>query len=421
VTAASIVSVLLRRDRAPRAARWGDLRLTPLCQAGGVSAADAPLRPPAGPDARIEGFAAVVPAGGAGTRLWPLSRAGAPKFLHDLTGSGRSLLQATWDRLEPLAGADHLLLVTGRSHEAAVRAALPDLREGNLLLEPSARDSMAAIGLAAAVLEHREGPAAVLGSFAADHVIDDDEAFSDAVAQAVATARTGEVVTIGIAPTGPAVQFGYIRSAAPLSVPGAPDALRVAEFVEKPDAATAAGYVAGGDYRWNAGMFVVGAGVLLGHLHEQLPALADGLREIAAAWDSQERERVLDAVWPGLVKIAIDHAIAEPVAAAGGVAVVPGAFGWDDVGDWDSLATLLPGAASQVAVLGDDDAVLGLAATGLVVAGSGVPGRTVSVLGVPDVVVVDTPDALLVTTREHAQSVKGLVGAWRDRGRDDLV
>lgn len=370
---------------------------------------------------RIDGFAAVVPAGGAGTRLWPLSRAGAPKFLHDLTGSGRSLLQATWDRLEPLSGAEHLLLVTGRSHADAVRAALPGLRAGNLLLEPSARDSMAAIGLAAAVLEHREGPDAVLGSFAADHVIDDDEAFGDAVAQAVATARTGAVVTIGITPTGPAVQFGYVRSDGPLSVPGAPDALRVAEFVEKPDAATAAGYVASGDYRWNAGMFVVGAGVLLGHLHEQLPALADGLREIAAAWDSDGRERVLDAVWPGLVKIAIDHAIAEPVAAAGGVAVVPGAFGWDDVGDWDSLATLLPGAASRVAVLGDDDAVLGLAATGLVVAGSGVPGRTVSVLGVPDVVVVDTPDALLVTTREHAQSVKGLVGAWRERGRDDLV
>ncbi|MGQ7297866.1 mannose-1-phosphate guanylyltransferase [Quadrisphaera sp. KR29] len=370
---------------------------------------------------RIEGFAAVVPAGGAGTRLWPLSRAGAPKFLHDLTGSGRSLLQATWDRLEPLAGAERVLLVTGRSHAAAVRAALPGLPPENLLLEPSARDSMAAIGLAAAVLERREGPQAVLGSFAADHVIDDDEAFGEAVAQAVAAARTGEVVTIGITPSGPATGFGYIRSAGPLAVEGAPDALRVAEFVEKPDAATAAAYVAGGQHRWNAGMFVVGAGRLLDHLHGQLPALAEGLREVAAAWDSPRREEVTAAVWPGLVKIAIDHAIAEPVAAAGGVAVVPGSFGWDDVGDWDSLATLLPGASSGVAVLGEEAGVLGLAATGVVVAGSGVPGRTVSVLGVPDVVVVDTPDALLVTTREHAQSVKGLVGAWRERGREDLL
>ena len=368
---------------------------------------------------RIEGFAAVVPAGGAGTRLWPLSRAGAPKFLHDLTGSGRSLLQATWDRLVPLAGDDRVLLVTGRSHAAAVREALPGLRGENLLLEPSPRDSMAAIGLAAAVLERREGAQAVLGSFAADHVITDDAAFGDAVRQAVATARTGEVVTIGITPTGPATQFGYVRGAEPLVVEGAPDAVRVAEFVEKPDAETAAAYLAGGRHRWNAGMFVVGAGVLLDHLAAQLPALAEGLRDIAASWDTPRREEVLDAVWPGLVKIAIDHAIAEPVAAAGGVAVVPGAFGWDDVGDWDSLATLLPGASDGLAVLGDPSLVLGEdGASGVVVAGT---GRTVAVLGLPDAVVVDTPDALLVTTRQHAQGVKQVVGAWRERGRDDLL
>ncbi|MBF5081567.1 mannose-1-phosphate guanylyltransferase [Quadrisphaera sp. INWT6] len=368
---------------------------------------------------RIEGFAAVVPAGGAGTRLWPLSRAGAPKFLHDLTGSGRSLLQATWDRLVPLAGDDRVLLVTGRSHAAAVREALPGLRGENLLLEPSPRDSMAAIGLAAAVLERREGARAVLGSFAADHVITDDAAFGDAVRQAVATARTGEVVTIGITPTGPATQFGYVRGAEPLVVEGAPDAVRVAEFVEKPDAETAAAYLAGGRHRWNAGMFVVGAGVLLDHLAAQLPALAEGLRDIAASWDTPRRDEVLDAVWPGLVKIAIDHAIAEPVAAAGGVAVVPGAFGWDDVGDWDSLATLLPGASDGLAVLGDPSLVLGEdGASGVVVAGT---GRTVAVLGLPDAVVVDTPDALLVTTRQHAQGVKQVVGAWRERGRDDLL
>ncbi len=374
----------------------------------------------AGPTAsRIEGFAAVVPAGGAGTRLWPLSRAGAPKFLHDLTGSGRSLLQATWDRLVPLAGDDRVLLVTGRSHAAAVREALPGLAGANLLLEPSPRDSMAAIGLAAAVLERREGADAVLGSFAADHVITDDAAFGEAVRQAVATARTGEVVTIGITPTGPATQFGYVRGAEPLVVAGAPDAVRVAEFVEKPDAATAAAYLAGGQHRWNAGMFVVGAGVLLDHLAAQLPALAEGLRDIAAAWDTPRREEVLDAVWPGLVKIAIDHAIAEPVAAAGGVAVVPGGFGWDDVGDWDSLATLLPGATEGLAVLGDPALVLGEdGASGVVVAGA---GRTVAVLGLPDAVVVDTPDALLVTTRQHAQGVKAVVGAWRERGRDDLL
>src|SRR6478672_7431153 len=141
-----------------------------------------------------EHFWAVIPAGGAGTRLWPLSRATSPKFLHDLTGSGRSLLQATWDRLEPLTG-DRVLVVTGRAHEAAVRAQLPGLPADQLLAEPSPRDSMAAIGWAAAVLEARD-PGAVLGSFAADHVIDDDEAFRQCVADAVAAAEDGHLVTI---------------------------------------------------------------------------------------------------------------------------------------------------------------------------------------------------------------------------------
>ena len=370
---------------------------------------------------RLEGFSAVVPAGGAGTRLWPLSRASSPKFLHDLTGTGRTLLQGTWDRLVPLCGPDRLLVVTGGAHAGAVTGQLPGLLEGNLLVEPSPRDSMAAIGLAAAVLAEREGPDAVLGSFAADHVIAaaDAEVFADAVAQAVATARAGFVVTIGIEPSSPATGFGYVRSGEALDVAGAPLARRAAEFVEKPDEETARGYLAGGQHRWNAGMFVVRAGVLLDHLAAQLPPLHDGLREVAAAWDGPSRRDVLERVWPALTRIAIDHAIAEPVAAAGGVAVVPGAFGWDDVGDWDSLASLLPGAAEGVAVLGDPALVHAAGgASGVVVAGA---GRAVSVVGLPDAVVVDTPDALLVTTRAHAQAVKAEVAAWRDAGRADLV
>ncbi|MFP5334776.1 MAG: mannose-1-phosphate guanylyltransferase [Actinomycetes bacterium] len=362
-------------------------------------------------------FWAVVPAGGAGTRLWPLSRAGAPKFLHDLTGSGRSLLQETYRRLLPLTGADRLLLVTGRAHAGAVRDQLPDLPERSLLVEPSPRDSMAAIGLAAAVVQ-RWNPDAVIGSFAADHVVTDQPAFEDAVLQAVAVARDGWVVTIGIEPAGPATGFGYVRAGAPLAVDGAPSALAVDRFVEKPDAATAAAYLAEGSYRWNAGMFVVRADVLLDRLRGQLPALADGLRRIAEAWDGDGRDVVLDREWPALTKIAIDHAVAEPVAAAGGVAVVPGRFGWDDVGDWDSLAGLLPARGDGPAVLGDVASVLSVDGSGLVVPAS---GRTVAVVGLDDVVVVDTPDALLVTTRPHAQRVKDVVAALREAGRTDLL
>jgi len=362
----------------------------------------------------IPGFHAVVPAGGAGTRLWPLSRAGHPKFLLDLSGTGRTLLQATVDRLLPLTGRGGVLVVTGARHAVAVAGQLPELGTDDVLAEPSPRDSMAAIGLAAAVLLERHGEDVVLGSFAADHVIDGTAAFEQAVREGVEAARAGYVVTLGIAATGPSTAFGYVRAGALLGLDGAPTVAHVAGFTEKPDAETAAAYLATGEYRWNAGMFIVRARVLLDHLATQLPALAAGLREIAAAWDTAGRDEVLDRVWPGLTKIAIDHAIAEPVAAAGGVAVVPGDFTWDDIGDFDSLAELLAGDT-----LGDESAVLRLDAAGaFVVPGA---GRTVTVLGVPGAVVVDTPDAVLVTTRAHAQAVKSAVDGWRAAGREDLL
>ncbi|WP_454044479.1 mannose-1-phosphate guanylyltransferase [Cellulosimicrobium sp. Marseille-Q8652] len=372
-----------------------------------------------GPGSPIDGFYAVVPAGGAGTRLWPLSRATAPKFLLDLTGSGRTLLQATVDRLTPLTGDEGVVLVTGERHVAAARAQLPALPGENVLAEPSPRDSMAAIGLAAAVLERRHGDV-VIGSFAADQVITGHDAFEASVREAVEAARAGYVVTIGIAASRPSTAFGYVHSGEPLGVEGAPSALHVRGFTEKPDAATAQQYIASGEYRWNAGMFIVRASVLLAHLADQRPELHDGLRTVAAAWDGPDRERVLAETWPALEKIAIDHAVAEPVAAVGGVAVVPGTFGWDDVGDFNSLAALLPsvdGAGAKV--LGDTGKVVRRDSAGSVVVPAG--DRVVTVLGLDDVVVVDTPDALLVTTRARAQQVKSMVDAVRELGMDELL
>jgi mannose-1-phosphate guanylyltransferase len=364
------------------------------------------------PETAIDGFWAVIPAGGAGTRLWPVSRSSSPKFLHDLTGAGRTMLQATWDRLEPLCG-DHIMVVAGVLHQSAVRAQLPGLVPANLVAEPSPRDSMAAIGLAAAILEHRD-PDAVIGSFAADHVIGEPEVFADCVREAVAVARSGYVVTIGIEPTRPATGFGYIHVGDRLDIPGAPSGRQVKSFVEKPDETRAQAYLDTGEYRWNAGMFVVRASVLLDVLADLHPELAAGLREIAA-----EPAR-LEELWPGLTKVAIDHAVAEPAAAQGRVAVVPGGFTWDDVGDFASLGSLLSDAVAipGLKVLGDVDLVLAKDTTGLVIPGS---GRIVAVLGLDDIVVVDTPDALLVTTRAHAQDVKVLVDLLKATGRADLT
>src|SRR3954470_1284484 len=201
----------------------------------------ATLAPMSATSTPIAGFHAVIPAGGAGTRLWPLSRAGHPKFLLDLTGTGRTLLQATVDRLTPLT--DGILVVTGARHAEAVTAQLPELAAGQVLAEPSPRDSMAAIGLAAAVLLERHGEDVVLGSFAADHVISGTAAFEQTVREGVVAARAGYVVTLGIAATGPSTAFGYVRAGALLGLDDAPTVAHVAGFTEKPDAETAAAYL----------------------------------------------------------------------------------------------------------------------------------------------------------------------------------
>jgi mannose-1-phosphate guanylyltransferase len=361
----------------------------------------------------IENFWAVIPAGGAGTRLWPLSRQTAPKFLRDLTGSGRSLLQETYDRLQVLA-EDRLLVVTGAAHEEAVLGQLPELAgRGGILAEPSPRDSMAAIGLAAAVLELRD-PDAVMGSFAADHVITRARKFTEAVHTAVEVAREGWLVTLGITPTFASSAFGYVREAGELD--GFPGVCLVDKFVEKPSEAIALGYLAEGGYRWNAGMFVVRPGVLLDLLATWQPDFAAALRAIAA-----KPERI-EELWSRLPKIAVDNAVAEPAAAAGKVAIVPASFGWDDVGDFDSLATLLDAAmtvdAEGPTVLGEKSLVHSIDSTGLVVPSS---GRTIAVVGLDDIVVVDTPDAVLVTTRARAQQVKQVVAGLKEAHLDDLT
>lgn len=343
-------------------------------------------------------FFSVVPAGGVGSRLWPLSRPDRPKFLIDLLGTGSTLIQDTVERLAPLRG--ELYIVTGERHADAVAEQLPAVPAGNVVTEPSPRDSMAAIALAAAISEERAGER-IMGSFAADHVIPDGEAFRATVRTAIAAARTGKVVTIGIEPTGPSSAFGYIRTGAELA--DAPGAFAVEAFTEKPDVDEAERMLAAGGHAWNAGMFVVSTTVLLDHLARLHPTLEAGVRTLARAWDSSNRADALAEIWPSLTRIAIDHAIAEPVAAAGGVAMVPGNFAWHDIGDFDSLASLLTPDADGVITVGRDASVRVVDADGAMVVGG---SRPVAIVGIPNAVVVETDHALLVTQRDAAQSVK---------------
>ncbi|MFI7550496.1 mannose-1-phosphate guanylyltransferase [Micromonospora sediminimaris] len=359
----------------------------------------------------------VIPAGGSGTRLWPLSRAGHPKFLHPFTGTSASLLQATVDRLGPLTTPERTMVVTGAAHAAAVARQLTGLPEENILVEPSPRDSCAAIALAAAVIAVRD-PDAVMGSFAADHLIGDPQRWVDTVREAVRGAEQGLLMTVGITPTRPETGYGYLRTGEP--VEGGP--MRpVVEFKEKPSAEVAETYVRSGHYLWNAGMFVWRVSAFLAELARQQPDMHGGVTAIAAAWGTDEQDDVLGAVWPTLTKISVDYAVMEGAAAAGRVATVPGDFRWNDVGDFHTLGEVLPADTDGNVVLTGDakPEVLLHDSSGMVVAPQA--GRLVAAVGVRDLIVVDTEDALLVCPRDRAQDVKSIVDELKRRGEDKLV
>ncbi|SDD21176.1 mannose-1-phosphate guanylyltransferase [Actinokineospora iranica] len=359
----------------------------------------------------------VVPAGGSGTRLWPLSRAANPKFLHPLTGTDRSLLQATYDRLAPLSRPENLLVVTGTPHAVGVARQLPDLPERNILVEPFARDSCAAIALAAAVIERRS-PGAVMASFAADHLITDTDEFAATVARAVDGARDGHLMTIGITPTRPETGYGYLccSETAQRSV-----IQKVLEFKEKPSLEVATRYLASGSYLWNASMFVWRTDVFLAELQARRPDVAEPITKIATAWDTDTQQDVLAELWPTVPKVAVEYAVMEPAAEDGKVATVPGDFGWSDIGDFETVVDLLGtdvGGGRAFTTRPDSKAVV-VDGEGMVVVPSG--GRLVATLGVHDLIVVDTDDAVLVCRRDRAQDVKRLTEILRDRGELDYL
>lgn len=363
---------------------------------------------------------AVIPAGGSGTRLWPLSRAGNPKFLHPLTGTASSLLQATVERVGPLTTPERTLVVTGAAHAAAVARQLADIPEENILVEPSPRDSCAAIALAAAVIARRE-PEAVMGSFAADHLIGDPDRWMATVRSAVEGAEQGLLMTVGITPTRAETGYGYLQCGGPI---GSGPLRRVEEFKEKPSTDVAEAYLRSGRHLWNASMFVWRVDVFLAELARQQPELHVGLMRVTESWDSPERDDVVGEVWPTLTKISVDYAVMEGAAAVGRVGTVPGDFGWNDVGDFNTLGEVLPADGSGNVILGADAAeakpgVLLRDSSNLVV----VPhsGRLVAALGVHDLIVVDTPDVVLVCPRDRAQDVKKLVDELKDRGDEGYV
>ncbi|HYI16069.1 MAG TPA: mannose-1-phosphate guanylyltransferase [Thermomicrobiales bacterium] len=356
-------------------------------------------------------FHAIVPAGGSGTRLWPLSRAQRPKFLLPLPGP-RTMIQATVDRLLPLCDERNIMIMTGSSHADEVRRQLPELAADQVIVEPMPRGSGPAIGLGVAIAAKRD-PDAIVGSFAADHIVAEPERFEAAVRAAIETARDGYLVTIGIQPSYPETGYGYICAG---HVIGGHEGLVISgveEFKEKPDVITATRYVESGKYLWNASMFVWKARTLLDEIQRHLPELASALNTIASAWDTPDQERVMAGIWPQIHDVTIDNGILER---SSRVAVVPGDFGWTDLGDWHGFGTVSSEDPQANTVINAE--LLASDVQGAVVMGN---GRLVALLGVSNIVVVDTNDALLVCDRSRAQEVRELVEALKRQGSTDLI
>jgi len=353
-------------------------------------------------------------AGGSGTRLWPLSRACEPKFLHALTGTDRSLLQATVDRVSPLSAPEQIYVVTGTAHAAAISRQLPAVPTANILVEPSPKDSCAAVSLACAVLARRD-PGAVMAAFSADHLIGDQDRFVEIIEQAAAAARDGYLTTVGIRPGHAEIRFGYLK----LGAAASGRTRTVAEFKEKPSLDVAARYVESGQYLWNAGIFVFAVETFLAELARQRPQLSDGIARIADDWDGPERDATLADLWPGLEKISVDYGVLEGAAAAGKVATVPADMPWSDVGDFDSLGESLPTDESGNLLIAGQAEIIARDVKDAVIVST--TDRVVAVVGLDDVVVVDTADATLVCARSRSQDVKQIVEELRDRGRAERL
>lgn len=357
-------------------------------------------------------FYPVILAGGRGTRFWPLSRKKRAKQLLALDGK-QTMIQQTVKRLLPLASPKRFWVITNGELRPAILKQLPKLPRTQILAEPAGRNTAPAIGLTAFLLL-RENPDAVIGLFPSDHVIADERRYRETLARGVEIAAAGaNIVVLGIQPNRAETGYGYVEAGAAHGG----DALRVRRFTEKPDASKAADFVAAGNYFWNSGMFLWSASTLAGALREHLPKTAALLEEIAAAFGTRKFDVTFRRLYPKCENISVDYALLEPRSAkgeqAGNIFCLPADFGWNDLGSWTALH--------------EHHTAKGNPPEGNLVTASGIfllnargnyfhaPTKFVAAVGVSDLVVVETEDALLITTRQHAQDVGKVVKYLDDK------
>ncbi len=355
----------------------------------------------------MDSLKAVIMAGGQGIRFWPLSRRSRPKQFLNVMGR-RTLLQETIARLDPLLRSRDIFVCCGTEYQRNVSEQLPGLSSKNLILEPMARSTAPCIALAAAQLQESFGDV-LMAALPADHVITRQEEFHQALEAATELAEQGWLVTIGIQPTAPTTGYGYIGQGDKIGRFAGFSARQVVEFVEKPSLEQATALVTEGHHLWNSGIFVWKTSVILENIERLLPELSDLLKDFAGRWDDQER---LAEGFSRLESISIDHGVMER---AERVAVLPCALGWSDVGNWQALGQLLPrdesGNASSGLLVKSD------ASDCVVHSGQ----KLVALLGVNGLIVVDTPDVLLICEANRAEEVRSIVETLRKENQEEFL
>ncbi len=348
---------------------------------------------------------AVILAGGVGTRLWPRSRLAHPKQFADISGSGRTMIQSTQDRLEGLVSPDQSWIVTGERYARLSAEQLPHIPRNQILAEPEGRNTAPAVAWAALRVQQQD-PDGIVAILSADHYMADTEAFRTALRNAEAIAEEGWLVTMGIPPTFPHTGYGYIRRGEAI-VDGRGYA--VERFIEKPNLATAESLLAAGDCYWNGGIFVFRASDMLAEIARQQPQIHNALQQIASAASQEE----FHSAWQRMPSISLDYAIME---GARHVAVTPLDVGWNDVGSWDALETVLD--ADATGNFAPASNLLAVDATGNTVLSD---KRVVALIGIDDLVIVEEGDALLVGHKSQMQRVKEVVEKLKSSGQNDLL
>lgn len=353
----------------------------------------------------------IIMAGGGGTRFWPLSRQKTPKQLLNLSGKELMVNEAI-DRLNTVIDRDNIYVVTAEVQSRSMQNAISErISAKNILSEPAQRNTATCIGYAAMEIYRKHGDGVMLIT-PADHYIENVDALTNVFKTAISTAENSDkLVTIGLKPTFPATGYGYIKS----NQDSDGIVKSVVEFREKPDFETAMAYIDSGCYTWNSGMFIWKVSTILKKMQEFVPDIYESLLVIGDSMNTPEEKSVINEIYPKIRSISIDYAVMEPSSLKGDVLVIPADCGWHDVGSWDMLNVIQKSDDNGNITLGD---IVAIDTKNSTIYSS---SRTVAVVGVDNLVIVETPDAVMVCNKDQAQDVKKIVETLNNTGRRNLL